>query len=131
AELRNSLDRSGVQAEEWDVQIKMLLEKTATLGEDMSVLHERLAAEERERDEVKSVYDAKVGLLDERRSLLRRLQEDLREATASAHQRSLRMEQARAALQNIRERMFETHEIDFSAEEIVFDRVEYDADTAP
>jgi chromosome segregation protein len=131
ADLRSTLDRSGTQAEEWGVQIQMLLEKTATLGEDMETLHARLALEEKERDEVKSVYDAKVGLLEERRSLLRRLQEDLREATQSSHQRSLRMEQARAALQNIRERMFEAHEVDFGLEELAFTRVDYDADSAP
>ncbi|MCD6025158.1 MAG: chromosome segregation protein, partial [Fibrobacteria bacterium] len=131
AELRASMDRSGTQAEEWGVQIQMLLEKTATLGEDMGTLHERLALEEQERDAVKAVYDAKVGLLEERRALLRRLEGDLREATQGSHQRSLRMEQARAALQNIRERMFETHEVDFSSEEMAFTRVEYDPDAAP
>jgi chromosome segregation protein len=131
AELRATMDRSGTQAEEWGVQIQMLLEKTATLGEDMGTLHERLAREEQERDAVKAVYDAKAGRLEERRALLRRLEGDLREATQSSHQRSLRMEQARAALQNIRERMFEAHEVDFGSEEMAFTRVEYDAGTAP
>jgi chromosome segregation protein len=77
------------------------------------------------------VYDRKVALLDERRTMLRRLQDELREVTQSAHNRSLRMEQGRAALQNIRERMFEAHEVDFAADEVVFERTEYDADTAP
>ena len=130
-ELRATMDRSGTQAEEWDVQIKMLLEKTVTLGEDMSAIHERLAREEEERDAVKSVYDAKVARLEERRALLRRLEGDLRDATQSSHQRSLRMEQARAALANIRERMFEAHEVDFGNEELEFTRVEYDSETAP
>lgn len=130
-ELRATLDRSAGQAEDWSVQMTLLHEKTATLAEDMEALHRRLAEEEAERDAVKSVYDRKVALLEERRTLVRRLQDELREVTQAAHQRSLRMEQARAALENIRERMFEAHEVDFSAEEIAFDRVEYDPDTAP
>ncbi len=131
AELKAALERSAAQAEDWESQIRMLREKAASLGDDMGGLHERLAAEERERDAVKSVYDSKVARLEERRTLLRRLQDDLREVTDAAHKRSLRMEQARAALQNIRERMFEAHEVDFGADEVSFERVEYDADAAP
>src|SRR5471032_799089 len=41
------------------------------------------------------------------------------------------MEQLRAAMQSIQERMFERHEVDFNAEEVVFDRIEYDPETAP
>jgi chromosome segregation protein len=130
-DLRASMDRSEGQAEEWTVQMSLLNEKAATIGGSMESIHARLADEERERDAVKSVYDRKVALLDERRTMLRRLQDELREATQSAHQRSLRMEQGRAALQNIRERMFEAHEVDFSADEVEFDRTEYEADTAP
>jgi chromosome segregation protein len=130
-DLRASMDRSEGQAEEWTVQMSLLHEKAASLGGDMEALHARLAAEEAERDAVKSVYDGKIALLEERRTLLRRLQDDLREATQAAHDRSLKLEQARAALQGIRERIFEAHEVDFTAEEIVFDRVEYDAEAAP
>jgi chromosome segregation protein len=130
-DLRASMDRSEGQAEEWTVQMSLLHEKVATIGGDMESIHARLTEEEQARDAVKSVYDRKVALLDERRTLLRRLQDELRDATQSAHQRSLRMEQGRAALQNIRERMFEAHEVDFGAEGVVFDRVEYQAETAP
>jgi len=130
-DLRASMDRSEGQAEEWNVQMSLLNEKAATIGESMESIHARLAEEERERDAVKSVYDRKVALLDERRTMLRRLQDELREVTQMVHQRSLRMEQGRAALQNIRERMFEAHEVDFGAEEVVFDRTDYDAASAP
>jgi chromosome segregation protein len=130
-DLRASMDRSEGQAEEWTVQMSLLHEKAATIGGSMESIHARLTEEEQERDAVKSVYDRKVALLDERRLMLRRLQDELREVTQSAHQRSLRMEQGRAALQNIRERMFEAHEVDFSSEEVEFERTEYDAATAP
>src|SRR5690606_14804686 len=130
-ELRASMDRSEGQAEEWAVQMSLLHEKAASVDGDMESIHARLADEERARDEVKAVYDRKIALLEERRLMLRRLQDELREATQSAHQRSLRMEQGRAALQNIRERMFEAHEVDFASDEVEFERTEYDAATAP
>jgi chromosome segregation protein len=98
-----------------------------------------MSKEEEARDEAKAIYDSKVGRLDELRLIIRNLNDELRSLTAKNHDSALKMEQARAAMANIRERMFELHEVDLSnpmkpspegGEEPAFERVEYDAATA-
>jgi chromosome segregation protein len=131
AELQSALERSGLQREEWESQVKLLREKNALLAGEIDDVHGRLSIEERERDAVKSAYDGKIIHLEERRTLLRRLQDELRGLTDEVHRRSLLLEQLRSAMQSIRQRMFERHEVDFAGEEVVFDRVEYDPQTAP
>ncbi len=130
-EIKTSLERSATQSEEWIIQGQLLREKLATTAEELDKVHGRLTEEEKDRDAIKMVYDAKINRLEERRILLRRLQDDLREVTQQVHQHSLQIEQLRAASKSIRERMFENHEVDFGAEEVVFESIPYDSDTAP
>jgi chromosome segregation protein len=127
------------QKEEWEGLVAQLQDKLVALGDQIQVLHERMAKEEEARDEAKAVYDAKVGHLDELRLVIRNLNDELRALTARNHDSALKMEQARAAMANIRERMFELHEVDLSNpvktgpegdEQPAFERVEYDAATA-
>lgn len=129
------------QKEEWEGLVAQLQEKLILLGDQIQVLHERMAKEEVARDEAKAVYDSKVGRLDELRMIIRNLNDELRTLTARNHDSALKMEQARAAMANIRERMFELHDVDLSnpfkpgieeqgAPVPAFDRVEYDSATA-
>jgi len=131
AELHSASERSAQQREEWESQARLLREKNSGMAGDIQSVNERLSGEERARDAVKTAYDAKAGHLEERRTRLRRLQDELRGLTEEVHRRSLRFEQLRSALQSIQQRMFERHEVDFAREEVVFDRVEYDPETAP
>ncbi|MDQ3001493.1 MAG: chromosome segregation protein SMC [Fibrobacterota bacterium] len=124
------------QKAEWEALSAQLRERMEALTEQIQVLHERMTGEEKLRDDAKVVYDTKVGRLDEMRVQIRNLNDDLRAATQGHHDSSMKMEQARAAMKNIRERMFELHEVDLSApyktgtEELVFEKISYDASTA-
>jgi len=126
------------QKAEWEALIAQFRERMQGLGDQIQALHARMTGEEKLRDEAKAVYDAKVGRLDEMRVLIRNLNDELRAATQGHHDASLKMEQARALMTNIRERMFELHEVDLSKpfkpdtgdEELAFERVAYDAATA-
>ncbi len=131
SEVQAALEKSGLQREDWESQIKLLREKNLSLAGEIDLVHVRLSGDEKERDAVKSAYDAKSGHLEERRITLRRLQDELRGLTEEVHRRSLKMEQLRSTALSIQQRMFERHEVDFNVSEVVFDRVEYDSETAP
>ncbi|HLP30291.1 MAG TPA: hypothetical protein VK150_02945, partial [Geothrix sp.] len=129
------------QKEEWEGLTDQLQEKLLALADQIQSLHERMEKEEEARDQAKAVYDAKVGRLDELRTIIRNLNDELRGLTARNHDSALKMEQARAAMANIRERMFELHEVDLSnpvkpgdgedgEPAPAFERVEYDPATA-
>ncbi|MEO7425717.1 MAG: chromosome segregation protein SMC [Fibrobacteria bacterium] len=128
--------KNASQKEEWDALAGQLRERMRTLADQIQILHERMTGEEKLRDEAKGVYDGKIGRLDEMRILIRNLNDELRATTQGQHDSSMKMEQARAAMKNIRERMFELHEVDLSrpmkpdSEELAFERVAYEADTA-
>ncbi len=128
--------KNASQQAEWSVLIDQLKERMKGLGDQIQALHERMSGEEKKRDEAKSVYDIKVGRLDEMRVLIRNLNDELRAVTQGNHEASLKMEQARASMTNLRERMFELHEVDLSlatkpgTDEPTFERVAYDSATA-
>ncbi len=131
--------KNAAQKEEWDALAVQLRERMETLADQIQSLHGRMTGEETLRDEAKGVYDSKIGRLDEMRILIRNLNDELRAATQAHHDFSMKMEQARAAMKNIRERMFELHEVDLSnptkpGDEgeavLVFERVAYDSATA-
>jgi len=146
------IEKNALQKNEWEILIDQLNDRKQVLAEQIQIIHDRMAVEEKSRDEAKVIYDAKVGRLDELRTVLRNLNDELRSVTQSIHNSSLRMEQARAAMTNIRERMFELHEVDLSKTQNLgheleneeeneieneeekpaplFERVEYDPETA-
>ncbi len=124
------------QKVEWTTLIDQLKERMLSLADQIQVLHELMSGEEKQRDAAKAIYDAKVGRLDELRIFIRNFNDELRTVTQSSHEASLKMEQARAVKTNIRERMFELHEVDLSqatkpgTDEPIFERVSYNADKA-
>jgi chromosome segregation protein len=131
--------KNAAQKAEWDAAGATLRERMQALADQIQALHERMAGEEKLRDQAKEVYDSKVGRLDEMRVQIRNLNDEQRAATQGYHDTSMKMEQARAAMKNIRERMFELHEVDLSQptrlndegeQVLVFERVSYDADKA-
>ncbi len=129
--------KNAAQQLEWSTLIDQVKLRMESLVDQIQLLHTRMTGEEQKRDEAKFVYDQKVGRLDELRTMIRNRNEELRQVTQDQHEASLKMEQARAAMTNIRERMFELHEVDLSqttkpgTDEPIFERVPYDASTAP
>jgi chromosome segregation protein len=128
--------KNAAQKQEWEALSTQLQERMEGVGDQIEVLHNRMAGEEKLRDQAKEVYDGKIGRLDEMRVLIRNLNDELRSVTQGRHDSAMKMEQARAAMSNIRERMFELHEVDLSnpykqgTEDLVFEKVEYDASIA-
>jgi chromosome segregation protein len=128
--------KNASQQEEWSTLVEQVKSRMEGMADQIEVLHTRLTGEEQKRDEAKSVYDKKVGHLDELRTMIRNRNEELRHVTQEQHESSLKMEQARAVMTSIRERMFELHEVDLSqatkpgTEEPAFERVEYNPATA-
>lgn len=131
AEQKALLQKHATQREEWEVQRKLLRERLAEVEAQVGQLHERLAIEERDRDAAKAIYDSKSGRLEEIRTQIRSLNDEQRELTAKQNDAAVKGAQIAAALQGIKERMFELHEVDFSQEEVEFTRCEYDPSTAP
>ncbi len=135
-EQQEIIAKNARQKEDWTGLIDQLKERMQTLADQVHILHNRMTGEEAKRDEAKAVYDRKVGGLDELRMIIRNLNDEQRSVTQGRHDASLKMEQARAAMTNIRERMFELHEVDLSqpfkpgTEELAFEKVTYDAATA-
>jgi chromosome segregation protein len=138
-EQQDLVGKNALQKAEWDGLIAQLKERMQGLADQIGILHNRMTGEEKLRDEAKGVYDSKVGRLDEMRVMIRNLNDDLRSSTAAHHDFSMKMEQARAAMKNIRERMFELHEVDLSNPEklndegesvLIFEKVAYDVSTA-
>jgi chromosome segregation protein len=138
-EQQDLVGKNALQKSEWEGIIAQLRERMQSLADQIEILHTRMTGEEKLRDDAKGVYDTKVGRLDEMRVLIRNLNDDLRSTTAAHHDFSMKMEQARAAMKNIRERMFELHEVDLSnptklndegEQELIFEKIAYDADTA-
>jgi chromosome segregation protein len=130
------IEKNARQKAEWETLVDQLKERMQGLGDQIQVLHERMSVEEKKRDEAKFVYDGKVGRLDELRVIIRNLNDELRSVTQAHHDASMRMEQSRASMTNIRERMFELHEVDLSqpnkpdTDEPAFERVAYESSTA-
>ncbi|HKP95862.1 MAG TPA: chromosome segregation protein SMC [Fibrobacteria bacterium] len=131
--------KNASQKAEWESMAAQLRERMEALADQIQALHDRMTGEEKLRDEAKGVYDSKIGRLDEMRVLIRNLNDELRAATQGHHDSSMKMEQARAAMKNIRERMFELHEVDLSSPTrlndegepvLVFEKVAYEASTA-
>ncbi|MDB5107045.1 MAG: smc [Fibrobacteres bacterium] len=138
-EQQDLVGKNALQKAEWEGLVAQLRERMQGLADQIEILHARMTGEEKLRDEAKGVYDGKVGRLDEMRILIRNLNDELRSTTAGHHDSSMKMEQARAAMKNIRERMFELHEVDLSnptkpndegEAELIFEKVAYDASTA-
>lgn len=130
------IEKNARQKAEWEALIDQLKERMRGLGDQIQILHERMSGEEKKRDEAKAIYDTKIGRLDELRIVIRNLNDELRSVTQGHHDSSMRMEQARASMTNIRERMFELHEVDLSqsakpdSDEPLFERVAYEPSTA-
>ncbi len=131
--------KNAAQKSEWEAIIAQLNERMEGVGDQIEVLHRRMEQEELVRDKAKEIYDGKIGRLDEIRIQIRHLNDELRSVTQARHDSALKMEQARAAMSNIRERMFELHEVDLSnpyklndeGEQIlIFEKTAYDAGTA-
>jgi chromosome segregation protein len=131
--------KNASQKAEWEALIQSLNGRMEGVMDQIEALHTRMAGEEKLRDEAKEVYDAKVGRLDEIRVQIRNLNDELRSVTQGRHDSAMKMEQARAAMANIRERMFELHEVDLSnpyklndegEQVLVFEKTAYDASTA-
>ncbi len=131
AEQKALLAKNAGQKEDWESQAKILRERLKEVEALIGALHERLAIEEKERDAAKAIYDHKAGRLEEIRIQLRRLAEEQRDLTTKQNSSAVKGAQMQAALQGIRERMFELHEVDFSSEEVTFQRCEYEASKAP
>ncbi len=138
-EQQDLVGKNALQKAEWEALIAQLRERMQGLGDQIEILHTRMTGEEKLRDDAKGVYDGKIGRLDEMRIQIRNLNDDLRSATAGHHDFSMKMEQARAAMKNIRERMFELHEVDLSNPSklndegeavLIFEKVAYDPATA-
>ncbi|MBW8889787.1 MAG: chromosome segregation protein SMC [Fibrobacteres bacterium] len=131
--------KNAAQKTEWENLIAQMNGRMETVMDQIEILHTRMAGEEKLRDQAKEVYDSKVGRLDEIRVQIRNRNDELRAVTQGRHDAAMKMEQARAAMSNIRERMFELHEVDLSnphklndeGEQIlIFEKVAYDAATA-
>jgi chromosome segregation protein len=131
--------KNAAQKAEWEALIAQLNARMEGVGDQIEVLHRRMSQEEEVRDKAKEIYDGKVGRLDEIRIQIRNLNDELRSVTQARHDSALKMEQARAAMSNIRERMFELHEVDLSnpyklndegEQVLVFEKTAYDAATA-
>ncbi|MDB5049415.1 MAG: smc [Fibrobacteres bacterium] len=131
--------KNAAQKAEWEGMTSQLKERMDALANQIQALHERMTGEEKLRDDAKGVYDGKIGRLDEMRILIRNLNDELRSVTQGHHDSSMKMEQARAAMKNIRERMFELHEVDLSQPTrpndegepiLVFEKVAYESSTA-
>ena len=131
--------KNAAQKAEWETLIAQMHGRMEGVGDQIEALHKRMSGEERVRDQAKEVYDAKVARLDEIRVQIRNLNDELRAVTQGRHDAAMKMEQARAAMANIRERMFELHEVDLSnphklndegEQVLVFEKIAYDATTA-
>jgi chromosome segregation protein len=131
--------KNAAQKAEWEALIAQLNARMEGVGDQIEVLHRRMSQEEEVRDKAKEIYDGKVGRLDEIRVQIRHLNDDLRSVTQARHDSAMKMEQARAAMSNIRERMFELHEVDLSnpfklndegEQVLVFEKTAYDSATA-
>jgi len=131
SEQKALLAKNQGQKEEWQSQAVLIREKLAEAENQIGKLHEVLAQEEKARDEAKAIYDRKAGRLEEIRAQIRTLSEEQREWTSTQNDAAVKIAQIQAALQGIRERMFELHEVDFTAEEVTFQRCEYSAESAP
>ena len=129
-EQRELVGKNALQKEEWTLLMGELKGRVESLTDRIQALHERMTGEEKVRDDAKAVHDGKVGRLDEMRLLIRNANDDLRAATQRGHDGAMRMEQSRASMSNIRERMFELHEVDLGGEAPAFERVDFDPATA-
>ncbi len=131
--------KNAAQKAEWEALIGQMQDRMGGVGDQIEILHTRMSGEEKLRDQAKEVYDGKIGRLDEMRVLIRNLNDELRSVTAGRHDSAMRMEQARASMSNIRERMFELHEVDLSnpnklndegEQVLVFEKISYESSTA-
>ncbi len=123
------IEKHKAQNQEWTDQIAGLEEKKTEWTDKIEVGFEKLGAVEKQRDIAKADYDEKASVLEELRMQMRHTQEEMRELTAGIHNSELKMQQAKAAMAGIRERMFEWHEVDFENEELNLERVEYNIET--
>ncbi len=118
--------KQAAQKEELDSQSRQLRERRVEMEEQIQVLHQRLSEEEESRDEVRQIYDGKASHLEEIRTQVRSMSGRLREITQQAHDLEIKIEQTRAYMASVRERMFELHEVDLDVEEPAFERVAYE-----
>ncbi len=115
--------------QEWAASMAENQAKVESLSEKIHIIHERLQEESKQRDVAKSAYDEKVLELEEYRTKIRKISEEHIQSSKAAHELEMKHEQLANHVNNIKERMFELHEIDFEDPDINIEPMDYNIHT--
>lgn len=109
----------------FDGEIADLDGKVAELEARIEARNAVLSEEERKRDAAREKYDVLAGDLEDWRSEVRQINQDLHARAGELHDVEMRIQALRGALDRMRERVFQEHEVNLD-QAPEFTRVEYD-----
>jgi chromosome segregation protein len=109
----------------FDGELAELDGKMTELETRIQARNDVLSEEERKRDAAREKYDVLAGDLEDWRSEVRSINQTLHERAGELHDVEMRIQALRGALDRMRERVFQEHEINLD-QPPEFTRVEYD-----
>jgi len=109
----------------FDGELAELEARMGDLEGRIQARNEVLEEEERKRDAAREKYDVLAGDLEDWRSEVRQINQNLHERANELHDVEMRIQALRGALERLRERVFQEHEVNLDMPP-EFTRVEYD-----
>ena len=123
--IHETIEKRRVQITEVEDFVTDTFQRMEELHDDIEAQNEMLSIEEEKRDEAREIYDAKKGDLDIYQEEIKTLHGSINQKTQSVHEAEMKKGELLAKAERIRERIFETYEVDLGEDKDI-ERVDYD-----
>jgi len=121
--------RMDIDGHEWEEEKERNQGKIAHQNDCMKSINLELDKDVQVRDDAKAIFDEKVGALDRIRDEIKHHNNRLHDYTRRIHEFEMKREHSLSTSSNIKERIFESYEINLDDSELDFQREVYNPDT--
>ena len=120
--------KMGLEEKEWSVDLQESQEKISKWQQSINQLNLDLSEKTNQRDEVKKLYDSKMGVLNELQEKIQSQNKQLQQCVQKQHELELQIQKSQTTISNLQEKMYEAYEIHLQDCDGKFKKVSYQSE---